>query len=166
MGEFFYGWRRKTGVVTLVMASVFMGLWVRGCSVIDRIVFTRKPSPYLTSILLSHQGMLWEKTESLTPTGGAFANNLWSVWTINKEWSDPQSLLTTWYPIVKWRWRIFGFDCGVCFNSDGDFRFAFCLIPYWSVTIPLTLISLRLLLSKPRQLTPKKIIEPIPANGA
>ena len=25
MGEFFHGWRRKTGVVTLVLALVFMG---------------------------------------------------------------------------------------------------------------------------------------------
>ncbi|HEY4263043.1 MAG TPA: hypothetical protein VGM98_22975 [Schlesneria sp.] len=29
MRTFFYGWRRKAGVVTLVMALAFMGLWMR-----------------------------------------------------------------------------------------------------------------------------------------
>ena len=30
MGEFFHGWRRKTGCVTLLMALLAMGAWVRG----------------------------------------------------------------------------------------------------------------------------------------
>lgn len=29
MGEFFKGWRRKTGVLTLVMACLFAAVWVR-----------------------------------------------------------------------------------------------------------------------------------------
>ena len=29
MGDFFHGWRRKIGVVTLVMALVFVSGWVR-----------------------------------------------------------------------------------------------------------------------------------------
>jgi hypothetical protein len=35
MREFFHGWRRKTGVVALVMACLLMGMWVRSLSVHD-----------------------------------------------------------------------------------------------------------------------------------
>ena len=37
MGDFFKGWRRKTGIVALVMACVFMTGWVRTYSVTDDI---------------------------------------------------------------------------------------------------------------------------------
>jgi hypothetical protein len=30
MGDFFHGWRRKIGVVTMLMALAFMTLWIRG----------------------------------------------------------------------------------------------------------------------------------------
>jgi hypothetical protein len=33
MGEFFRGWRRKVGVVTLMVACMFMAMWVRGMSI-------------------------------------------------------------------------------------------------------------------------------------
>lgn len=39
-------------------------------------------------------------------------------------------------------------------------------LPYWSITIPMTLISVFLLITKPRKSTPKKTDEPIPNEGA
>jgi len=39
MKEFFQGWRRKIGVVTLVMALVFMAGWVRSLVVEDELDF-------------------------------------------------------------------------------------------------------------------------------
>ena len=39
-------------------------------------------------------------------------------------------------------------------------------LPYWSITIPLTLASHWLLMSKPRRSTPKKIPEPTANGGA
>ena len=42
----------------------------------------------------------------------------------------------------------------------------FLVVPYWSLTIPLTFISLWLLLSKPRRSTPKKLDEPVPEKVA
>jgi hypothetical protein len=35
MREFFKGWRRKTGVVTLMLACVFMACWVRSQTTYD-----------------------------------------------------------------------------------------------------------------------------------
>lgn len=39
MRDFFKGWRRKVGCVTLVMALACIGLWIRGYDVGDRITF-------------------------------------------------------------------------------------------------------------------------------
>lgn len=40
MGEFFKGWRRKTGVVTLVMACVVVSVWVRNHFYADHMQIT------------------------------------------------------------------------------------------------------------------------------
>ena len=40
------------------------------------------------------------------------------------------------------------------------------IIPYWSLVIPLTLLSAYLLLSKSRNSTPKKLVETIPEKVA
>ena len=39
MREFFRGWRRKVGVVTLVLALVFMGGCVRSQAFVDTLTF-------------------------------------------------------------------------------------------------------------------------------
>jgi len=36
MGDYFKEWQRKSGVVALVLACLFAGLWVRGAVVTDR----------------------------------------------------------------------------------------------------------------------------------
>ena len=38
MGDYFKPWRRKIGVLTLVMACVFMGAWVRSNSILDELL--------------------------------------------------------------------------------------------------------------------------------
>ena len=35
MREFFRGWRRKAGCISLVMALALMGVWIRSLSVMD-----------------------------------------------------------------------------------------------------------------------------------
>jgi len=46
MSEFFHGWRRKAGCVTLVMASAICGVWTRSLYVCDRFWI---PSHFLGS---------------------------------------------------------------------------------------------------------------------
>src|SRR4051794_40257879 len=50
MGEFFKPWRRRIGVVTLLMALVFMGGWLRSHSFVDYVVFPGKIFPKGNSI--------------------------------------------------------------------------------------------------------------------
>jgi len=44
MGDFFKGWRRKAGCVTLVMACTFAAAWVRSFIVEDRMTHHRTQS--------------------------------------------------------------------------------------------------------------------------
>ena len=68
------------------------------------------------------------------------------------------------------RWKWCGFDCG--FESWTEENPSFnghvvtCIIPYWSIIFPLTLLSAILLLSNPRKSTQKKISEPVADEGA
>jgi len=59
-----------------------------------------------------------------------------------------------------WQWHVCGFHFGV-----GD-RAACCCIPYWAITVPLTLISIWLILSMPHRSNQKKTPEPVPVDGA
>ena len=46
MGEFFKGWRRKVGCVTLVMACVFAAGWVRSLAIFDVVSFNQKDATH------------------------------------------------------------------------------------------------------------------------
>ena len=56
MNEVFRGWKRKVGVVTLVLACVFMGLWLRSFTTTnDQITL------WVNHSLYSHNGSVsWE----------------------------------------------------------------------------------------------------------
>ena len=53
MGEFFKGWRRKTGCVTLVMACVLAVMWIRNTVASDLFLVGQ------VSIHFSRGGIVW-----------------------------------------------------------------------------------------------------------
>jgi hypothetical protein len=77
---------------------------------------------------------------------------LWSHWTSKYMGFDVRS---------RWVWKYLGFYVWRQHDPDPTE----CFIEYRTIVIPLTLISLWLLLSKPRQSTPKKIAEPAANEG-
>ena len=146
MGEFLKGWRRKVGCVTLVMALAFTMGWVRSVSVSEGAVI---------------QFPAW--THFLISTGGHFS------WMANFPASDRPVEETVDHSFVyaeiewKWRCRWHGIDIGE--GHLMGFPLKAWVIPYWSIVIPLTLLSAYLLLSKPHNSTPKKITEPTASEG-
>ena len=93
MGEFFRGWRRKAGLVTLAMACLLATGWMRSYVA---------PSPPFSSWFESRDGVLF----------------LWNDILIEGvAWSGPRGALV--------------------------------FISYWSLVLPLTLLSVWLILSKP-----------------
>ena len=159
MGDYFKPWRRKIGVVTLVLACVFAAGWVRSLTRVDLIELNGKPWRYNVS---SGFGQLhfWQMSplEKKIPffrasfvmklknfTGHTITNGVATF--------DPMRNQTTW----RWDWMGFHLSDGM----KGTVQVRLCFVPYWSIVIPLTLISLWLLLVKPHRSTQKKITEPI-----
>lgn len=132
MGGFFKGWRRKIGIVTLLMACVFAGGWVRSfhfgdCVLWNSMMFSSHGNLYC--VPPQRLTMSWERPE-------------WSV--VNVASADIDSS----FGQVTWQWRLMGFGIGVftIFRTD----ILVILFPYYSIVIPLTLLSAYLLISRRR----------------
>ena len=146
MREFFKGWRRKVGVVTLAMACAFMGAWLR--SLIMRDEITVHGNPRHTGV--SMDGFVtWSrfapdatKTEvtwtakQITPT---LRNECRRRGTYDWKWECGGFLFGTITTQTLWWSR------GMTFTTTEHYW----QVPYWSLSIPLTLISACLILWKP-----------------
>jgi hypothetical protein len=137
----FNGWRRKIGLVTLVLACVLMAGWVRSHTYLDGISFSTGKN----------------RVETLTSAGGYVA------WQSNDETETvmtPVQLNTAIlskdfsgfnHPAMNWKLRGFGFGIGVISDrEDEGLRITMRAAPYWTIVIPLTLLSTGLLLRNPR----------------
>jgi len=169
MGEFFKGWRRKTGCITLVMACAFMGLDLRSRLVYDR--FHNAVGENAHSYII----------EYLDSYGGCIA---WFHGNYEKRSKHLESLRIqkgqTNYPSIvrrsgillkddkiKWNWSGCGFGFGTIPPEPDDPPGSTLIwsVAYLSAVIPLTLFSIVLLLSKPRKSTQKKTDEPTANDG-
>ena len=68
---------------------------------------------------------------------------------------------------VDWKWDCAGFHFGSGTITRGTRKLK-CeqyIVPYWSIVVPLTLLSAYLLLTKPRLSTLKKIVAPTANEG-
>ncbi len=145
MSEFFRGWRRKFGVVTLVMAFVFMVGWVR--SVYQSDILTFPNDDYNSEIW--HSGgnhLAWVTYARRHP------NNLpsWPTWE-TFQYSERIKVRNAHETAgINWNWRVFGFGYGTLDTIDKS-RLTFRIAPYWSIVMPLTLLSTYLLLVKSRE---------------
>jgi len=174
MKEFFNGWRRKLGCVTLVMAFVFVGGWLRSLRIFDRIncPLGRECAIAVTS---------WE---------GVFASRIgwdnddpWDVfdWRVRDQdyygYTDPNDengcyRLTQPIPDGSGcfvSWYLLGENSGIGvtpLDQRSYRRMLFMIVPYSFIVVPLTLLSAFLLLSKPRKSTQKRITEPNANEGA
>ena len=149
MGDFFKPWRRKIGVVTLVIACVLAAGWVRSLVVMDRIIWTNNGS---MSSFASIDGMVW--WYRISPI--SLTNRV--VWRSAKNPNPPIDLWANYDP--TWRFQFSGLQFGVGqSNKHPNMGISICEIPYWFVIIPLTLLSAYLLLTRPRIPKPKTIVE-------
>ena len=159
MGEFFRGWNRKSGVVTLLVAVVLMGLWLRSSFLKDFLTVSVGGDRFL-SMASFPESLVLAIIRTSDPNIAAQAP-AWGTETVKVDdkspWDDSE---TQWI----WRFRPFGY-CEVS-RHDQDFDVGMFFFPLWSIVIPLTALSTYLLLSKPRKTTQKKIIEPTAIEGA
>jgi len=157
MGGFFHGRRRKIGVVTLMMACVLMGGWVRSQFITDNF-----GGPTQGRFEVGINSIDNSIDFAVFIRGSADKTN-WRMPYHDVVENGPNDVAFDSFDGFIWLINICGFRIGF-FLPPQCFHLV-CLVPYWSIVIPLTLISAYLLLSKPRVAKPKAVTEPTPAEG-
>ena len=159
MREFFHGWRRKAGCITLVIACAFMGMWLRANQICDYYLFGSGHDRESHSIVSTAAGLYWAR-EELPPDSSArkFSRSYQPGWNASpyEDYDWPKDFTTTidvWK--VDWRWRLCGFDFGEYHSIS---RTWYWVIPYWSIVLPLTVLSACLILWKPRKRVSRLVI--------
>lgn len=145
MHVFFQGWKRKVGCITLVMVCLFVAGWVRSSGAYDvfaapfgdTVLFVENlEGRFLLSVFQLHQvhprtkarypqSMEWRTAEKRS---GSFLIQ------VDRIWGKPL------FQILR---KTEG-------SGGNNIEITFLSIPYWSIVVPLTLISVWLLLSRPR----------------
>jgi hypothetical protein len=151
MREFFHGWRRKVGVLTLVMALAFAGAWLRGHRVKD-VYSTRGPRTVCDTWSSSHEGIAWLRLRLQLPI--TISTPGWRTYTVGTTGKSVEGFFRNQKQAVDWRWKWLGFDFGQSQASQPiPLQMTFLTIPYWSLVLPPTLLSAYLILWKPRKRT-------------
>ncbi|MDB5346741.1 MAG: hypothetical protein JWP89_5118 [Schlesneria sp.] len=146
MWSFFYGWRRKAGGVTLVMACVFAAAWVGSLTEMQALFRLNENDTHLVASVDGN--ISWERIWPIpTPRRSRWVHKRNRIVGPN----DPDSDCD-----VHWNITGFGFDFRAFSKLETGAgvppytqEFALWQIPYWSITIPLTLLSAYLILWKP-----------------
>jgi hypothetical protein len=152
MSGFFNGWRRKLGVLTLIMACVFMGGWVRSEFIQDTITISPDSDSHIHFSSASGRLIILVMND---------IDNVIPFWGSRQVTFDG--------------WRIDGNNASLgkdnvpnfqfnLFNANADNFDERLVLRYWSIVVPLTLISAYLLLSKPRSLAAPCTNAPAPSE--
>lgn len=159
MRQFFHGWRRKAGCVVLVLACALMGAWIRSLVVFDEINCSLGRESAVA--MVSWKGAFalrfgWDKYDS------------WDEWVWHSREDDHYGYLDPASEFYRFEqpipdgsgcfvtWYLHGENGGLGFspvNQRDHCRMAFVILPYWSLVIPLTLLSAYLIFWKPRRRT-------------
>lgn len=133
MGSFFKEWRRKFGVVILLLACFLMVGWLRSGMVADH--FTFWVSDYHVSFDSYRGAIHWH------------ANDILHFWPQIFNWPHSQNPIGAHYfsRAIKEPRRT------TTLQVEYTFQDSLWSIPYWALIIPLAVVSLWLLIVKPRK---------------
>lgn len=170
--RFFHGWRRRIGLVTLILALVFTGALVRSFQIEDkigwefRILGENETHYYVSSVY----GRLTLKViRNKNGKVGRFFCTGWQSLTAKDDEIGDDARVSDGKIFLRPEWRIRGlgfFIGGVLDPTDKYYQLEVWTVPYWSIVLPLTLVSMWLLLLKPRDSEPEKLVELITVQNA
>lgn len=131
MHTFFHGWRRKAGLVSLVIACVLMGIWVRSRVVCDAVEVSRGGRGHFIASMQS--GVVWCARDS----------DAQADWRIgSRSLADAR---VGDMPLAKIVEQLLNAD------HNQQVNLTVWTIPYWLLTIPTVVLSAYLILWKPRK---------------
>lgn len=158
----FSGWKRRTGLIALMAACFFAAAWIRSISHTDGRGFCN-----VLRMIVSSNGAIYCEVGGGTTLANELAlvqhGEFFSTATPYVQHPEPEHKLC-------WTWSKCGFRfgqfqeqswCGMSYhNQQNEFEPIYCetpvafgQVPYWSIVIPLTLLSASLLLSSSRRPT-------------
>ena len=151
MGEFFKGWRRKAGLVTLAMALVLMVAWMRSAIICDELMIPYRGSLHFID---SRNGRLeWTRLIPSPVRWGEYDPYKYPIAWISFPVPGELDIEDLWAGCdVEWKWELGGFEFvleAIGESGDRNKRESWA-IPYWSLVLPLTLLSAWLILVKAR----------------
>jgi len=141
--SFFHGWRRKIGVVTLLMACVLMAGWVRSLFFADSVTIRGRMSLDYNRVSSAGSNIVWLQASGFGGRPRQKSEPI-LIWRHNALPANNVRLVA---PKFKWKFAGFAFQERPM-SQEAVFKTLF--VPYWSIVIPLTLLAAWLLLSKPR----------------
>ena len=155
MHTFFLGWRKKVGIITLIVACMLTGAWLRSLVRIDYAVVR------LFSFRSGNGGLFWERTVSTDPAFQPPASGFCYDSYLMRRQGNGEILFPADDPDNLPRWRFLGFGSGeygiVISRAHGlpaeIFKERYWRFPYWAIVLPVTLLSSFLLLAKSREST-------------
>jgi hypothetical protein len=152
MREFFKGWKRKLGCVTLVMACVLMTGWIRSQTNNDEFRFRSVNGRHCW--LTSFAGRIGWRQLRGDPDTPVYRLLSFHTWRQDDDSVDG----------VDIPWRVLGVRCtfdrygfrygeGTTVYAGVQLNTRFWQVPYWSIVPPLAVLSAWLLFSRPRTTT-------------
>jgi hypothetical protein len=164
MGSYFNGWKRKAGIVVLILACIFMAGWFRSFRGTDYLYYY--PSSIVKQECMSNRGSLrWERSEDarhIVPQDQQWRLR-WSyipfappkdtdffIGEVTVRYGDEKPSETI--------WQCCGIEVGEyqLKTTSGTVRRNYWQVAYLWCVLPLTLLSAWQLLSRPKQLRPRK----------
>jgi len=155
MGDFFHGWRRKTGCVTLVMACLVTAGWARSFLVTDELTVPGRLFPSCKSKILLYSSIRgieierqWSDNEGADFANANGALNAYPV--TSNDYRKGRSPFDSWGLTIDETSSLCGFVVEVGHLKHNGKVLAW-VAPYWSLVLPPTLLSAYLILWKPRK---------------
>jgi len=131
MREFFQPFRRKLGVVTLLMACALMALWMRGFLIGDSLLVTNS-----MGVVSCRGSFAVAITTEEIPVESLQTYSSFTP----REFDESLSP-------VNWRFRLIGFGSG---DVKQFFNYHIWMMPHWALVVPMTSVSAWLILREPR----------------
>ena len=153
MREFFHGWRRKVGCVTLLIACALAGMWMRSLVYSDSVLLNR--GVLANDFASSFQGGIkWVRSLDpliQSPAVPQIVAPRFQFSTTFRYDTDETLMPVFGGDVIEWRshWQGAGFHFGT--GRVSGYQFTVAVAPYWFVTMLLTLMSAYLLLIPSRK---------------
>jgi hypothetical protein len=154
MREFFRGWRRKIGVMTLVVACVFMAGWVRSCTTEDDF---ESDSIYDYQVTIGGGQIIWWRIGAKDGVRNLQSKRTWRSRPLNWRLWPEASQTSGWDILTQYNVPGFSLKTG---RRLGESTLVFGVASISWIVVPLTMLSAYLLLSNPRTRKPPESTKP------